>query len=182
MSVIIVTTDEVKRSLQPDMVESVDTTLLQELIDAVVDDAERYSGRYILYNTYTELFNGDQQEKLFLKGLGLIALTAVTIDDSSYATTLFTVNQQFQGVYYKDNAFSIGEWNVSISYKAGYDQGTAGRTPPAGLKRAVIDEVVLRYDYLRSKSKTGEQMVDLTKDFLNSKAERYFKGLRRACT
>lgn len=181
MAITIATVAECKRSLMKDMANSADETLLAELIDAVVDDAERYSSRYIQYGTYTELFNGDQQDILFLRGIGTIALSTVTIDGTSISTSLFTLNQLSQSVYYTDNYFTKGTYNVSITYKAGYDDNTAGRTTPKGLKRAVIDEVILRYDYLRGESRTGEQIVDLKKDFLNAKSERYFKGLRRVC-
>lgn len=182
MAVTIATVAECKRSLMKDLSNSADETLLSELIDAVIEDAERYSGRYILYSaSYSETFNGGEQEIIHLKGLGTIALNSVTIGGTSYATSLFTINQLRQGVYYTDNYYPEGTYNVVISYKAGYDDNTAGRTTPKGLKRAVIDEVVLRYDYLRGESRTGEQIVDLKKDFLNDKSERYFKSLRRVC-
>ena len=181
MAVIIATVAEAKRSLMPDMANSADETLLGELIDAVVDDAERYSGRYIQYGTYSEMFDGDKQGILFLKGVGTIALSTLTIDGTSYSTSLFTLNQLSQSVYYTDNYFTEGKYNVVITYAAGYDDNTVGRTTPKGLKRAGIDEVVLRYDYLRGESRTGEQIVDLKKDFLSAKSERYFKGLRRIC-
>jgi hypothetical protein len=174
----IVTAAEVKRSLTPDMSGYVNENLIADLIAGVESDAERVSSRYLLYGTYTDTFSGDTQTKVFLKGFKIWALTKVEIDDVSYTLTDFQLHPEMAGVYY-EYGFTTGVWNIEITYTAGYSATVTGKGAPDGMKRAIIDEIVLRYDYLQGQSKTGEQIVDLKKDFLNAKAEKYFKSLRR---
>jgi len=187
MATGLVTKEEVKRSLKPDMTGTSDDTLIDELILAVVDDAERFTGRYIKYNAaYAEVFCGDEDQKvLLLKGHKVWALTKVEFDDVLQTLTDFKLNADQQAVYYAagypEGVGSTNYWNIRITYTAGYDQGQTGKTPPDGLKRAVIDEVVMRYEYLRSQSAVGEQIVDLKKDFLCGRSERFFKSMRRPC-
>ena len=174
----MVTLAEVKRSLAPDMSGLVGDANITDLIAGVESDAERISGRYLLYGTYTDMFSGNGQTKLFLQGYKVWELTTVEIDDTEYDVDDFKINPQLAAIYY-EFGFITGEWNIEVTYTAGYSATESGKGAPDGLKRAIIDEIVLRYDYLYGQSKTGEQIVDLKKDFLSPKAERYFKSLRR---
>lgn len=182
---MIATVDEVKISLPPDMVTEADEILLQDLIDAVTEQAEQWTNLYIRYGEYTEVLDGNSEVSvIFLKGLKIWELKTVKFNGVPQALELFKIHEKLGGVY-SEIGFPDGIANIEITYEAGYDtkegedDNETRHEPPAGLKRAIIDEVVIRYEYLRSQNRTGEQIVDLKKNFLCSESERYFSKIRR---
>ena len=181
---MIVTVDDVKESLKPDMVVDVDAAVIQQLIDAITDTAEEFTNSYLQYGEYTEIFDGNSDATVvLLRGIKIWSIESVKFDDIEQVSGYFKIHDRLGGVYSKIG-FPDGTLNVEITYTAGYDaeeeEGEEeSHKPPEGLKRAIIDEVVLRYEYHRSQSKTGEQIVDLKKDFLHGESEKYFKKLRR---
>ena len=175
---MIVTVDDVKESLKPDMVADVDAAVIQQLIDAITDTAEEFANCYLQYGEYTEVFDGSSEVTVvLLKGIKIWSIESVKFDDIEQVSSYFKIHDKLGGVYSKIG-FPDGTLNVEITYTAGYGEEESHK-PPEGLKRAIIDEVVLRYEYHRSQSKTGEQIVDLKKDFLHGESEKYFKKLRR---
>ena len=176
---MIVTVEEPKRSMPEDMAKDVDDVLLAELIAGVTETAEIFTHTYLDYGTYAELFDGKSGVTVLpLKGIYIWAIDSVEFSDVEQSSTWFSIYNELGGVYSK-YGFPAGTANVKITYKAGYSTSETGKGAPDGLKRAIINEVVLQYDYLKSKSRTGEQIVDLKKDFLHSGSEKYFNRIKR---
>ncbi len=179
---IILTTDEIKRSMLKDQEDGIDEDLLEDLEKGLIDDAEHYIGRYIKYGTYEEIQSGGTEGKdtIFLKGIKIWELKKVKIRDIEQSLDNYTIIPDLQAVYC-ENRFPSGLWNIYVQYVAGYSIKEQGKEAPEGLKRALIDEIVLRYDYLQGESRTGESLVELKKNFLSVRSERYFNTLRRIC-
>jgi len=174
---MIISVDDVKKSLLPEMMADVDLSLIEDLINAITEIVERYTNTYIKYGTYTEIFDGNSEVSVIpLKGIKIWSIDKVKFSDVEHSLSLFKIHDRLCGIY-SSVGFPEGTLNIEIIYKAGYD--TTLHPAPDGLKRAIIDEVVLRYNYLRTQSRTGEQIVDLTKDFLDGESYKYFNRIRR---
>ncbi len=182
---MLVTVEDVKASLLPEMYADTDADFIQQLIDGITDIAEEFTNCYLKYGEYTEIFDGNSEVTVIpLKGIKIWSIESVKFSDVEQPASYFKIHDKLAGVY-SSVGYSDGTLNVEIVYMAGYDTKESEEDeeerhePPAGLKRAIIDEVVLRYEYHRSQSKTGEQLNDLKKDFLSRESEKYFKKLRR---
>jgi len=179
----IVSTTEVKRFMLPGM--SVDDTTLSQLIDAVFSDMEINTGRWFNYDTYTEILSGGDYDRprtfLFLKGVAVSKLNSIAINDIEQDVTEFSIddNDIIRYVSTFPVYFPSGVNNIVIEYISGYGTGTGQTQAPAGLKQAIIDEVILRYEYYFSESRVGENIVDLKKTFLSSKVENILNKYKR---
>lgn len=179
---IILTADEIKRSMLKDQASGIDENLLVDLEKGLIDDAERFVSRYIKYGTYEEIHSGgtEGRDMIFLKGIKIWELKQVKVKGTEQSLDNYMIIPDLQGVYC-EGGFPGGTWNIYIQYTAGFSGTEIGKGAPDGLKRALIDEIALRYDYLQGEARTGESLVDLKKNFLSARSERYFNALRRPC-
>lgn len=174
---MIVSLLEVKSSLMPEMASSADGALLTSLIAEITSQAETYANIYLTYGSYTETFDGKAgSSAVLIKGVNIHSVTSVKFNGIEQNLSFFRADETI-GCIISSIGFPDGYSNIEVTYTAGYD--TTDHPAPAGLKRAIIDEVIVRYEYLRTQSKTGENIADLKKDFLSGRSERYLKKIRR---
>lgn len=173
---MLATVEDVKKCLMDD--QNVDETLIEDLIKSVGDLAEKIANRKLIYGTYTEKFDGKDNVFLYLDGYPIESIVSIKINGEVVDSNAYQVNLDAGEIYYP-SGFPVGFQNIEVEYITGYDVNQAGKEPPDMMRRAVIDEVVMRYEYYKSENVAGENYVDAKKDFFVKSSKDYFESLRR---
>jgi len=63
---------------------------LVAILDSYNDEIEEYLGVTLLNSTYTESYDGDDTDKLFLKHYPIISITSLSIDDTALSARSLT--------------------------------------------------------------------------------------------
>ncbi len=127
-----------------------DEVEIDRLIPAAQAMFERYCNRLFDEATYTEFYNGDSTDKLFVKNGPIISVTSIHDDnDHAYgADTLIAVTDYgtINDIYiqlFGGSWFQTGVNNVKIIYIAGYGGAAGGGSiaVPADLTQASIEQI-----------------------------------------
>jgi len=126
-------------------IESGDTEfdqLIERLISASSRQIERYCGRPFDIRAYSESYDGNASDILFLNYTPIVSVTAVSIDEEALATDQYKVYDDY--VRLVSRLFTWGKQNVTIAYSAGF-YDAASESPPADLEDACIQLVAFKY-------------------------------------
>lgn len=158
-----------------------DEEQLERMITAAQGLFERYCGRMFDEATFTELWNGDGTDLLFVKNYPIISITSIHDDtgDHSYgaetlidATTYAIINDNHVQSY--ASRFNKGVNNIKIIYVAGYSDTTPGdHVPiPDELRQACIAQVgwMFKQGKAHNYGMTSKSLDDGTVQFLEISA------------
>lgn len=111
--------------------------LLVDLIDEYSDEMEQYLGVTMINSTYTESYDGDGSNTLFLKHYPIASVTSLTVDSVALTeNTDFFVYGEEGYIKLDDDTFDADDpQNVDIVYVAGH--GAARANIPNVLKNAL---------------------------------------------
>jgi|GEM_PF-6811100 len=171
---MLTTKDRVKRALAIDIGSN--DSLLEDIIKSVSKMVEDYCNRIFIYGEYTEIFDGDGRDIIFLKGFPVREIKSIKLDGVDI-TDDCKVNKELGEIYYQ-KGFSEGFQNIEVIYTCGYDASNNDYLPPDDLEQAVVEEVVSRFENLTTQTRTGENLVDLRTNFLTGRARDYFSRQR----
>ena len=134
-----------------------DDALLNRLIAAVSDLAEKHCSRRFAVTTYTDAFRPIGQSSIFLRYAPIVSFTQLLINGVEITTDRFTRDGRVVAL----NSGPFGGGPVVATYTAGFDP------VPDAVQQAVIETVVLRYKELprlgeASKSMGGETVSYIT--------------------
>lgn len=139
-------------------IENDDTSLdslLTRLIAASSRQVEAFCDRVFDIQSYSEKYDGNASDILFLNHTPIIAVASLSIDDEAIPIDDFKVYDDY--VRLISRLFTPGELNVSIDYSAGCFNA-ATESPPADLEDACIQLVAFKYN-LRGASGLAEKRV-----------------------
>lgn len=115
-------------------------TLLSGLIDAYSDEMEQYLGVTMINSTYTETYDGNGTDSLFLKHYPIASVTSLTLD-----STLLVLNTDYyireSYIKLEDDVFTEDLNNVAIVYVAGHG---ASRAAVSNVLKMVLKTWVMR--------------------------------------
>jgi len=172
---MLTTIERVKRELAITELKDDADTLITELIESVSRMVEDYCNRIFVYGEYTEIFNGEGQNRIYLKGFPVYEIKSIKINGEEI--TDYEKNLQIGEIYYS-KGFPFGYQNIEITYTTGYDiENPSYKTPP-DLEQAIVEEVIARFENLTTQTRTGENLVDLRTQFLTGRARDYFSRQR----
>ncbi len=142
-------------------IESADTSsdsLLGRLITASSRQVETYCNRVFEIAAYSDTYDGNASDILFLKNSPIISVTSLSIDDESVAAEDFKVYDDYLRLV--SELFTPGELNVSVSYSAGYYDPQA-ESPPSDVEDACIQLVAFKFN-LRGAEGLEQRRVNQT--------------------
>jgi hypothetical protein len=147
------------RAQQNAALANVNTTELQDLIDAASAYIERYCDRKFTAGSTTEKIDGNDLDYIFVKNSYITALTSLTITESDGTETSvapgnlgFDANRDNCRIWFdEDNGsafwwFPKGYQNITVTYSYGYS------TIPEDLQEACVQMVVNMYSMNSSAS------------------------------
>lgn len=164
----LTTLDNVKQWLGLNSVT--DDALLSRLITSVSDYIQAWLNRQIAVTAYTETRDGNGRDFMLTANFPLVSVTSVVVDgviipsSTAYNMPGYYLDSKMQSIRLRQQLFTKGRGNVSLSYTAGY-----AATPPE-LEQACIETIALRYrerDRIghASKSLQGETVAFTIVDF-----------------
>ena len=113
--------------------------LLIDLLDAYNGKIENYLGVTMINTTYTESYDGDGTDCLFLKHYPIISVTSLSIDDTALSVVVdddFYIYGEKGYIKLDSDTFTTTDYkNVDIVYIAGH--GAARANVPDVLKNAL---------------------------------------------
>jgi len=162
---MIVSVDEVKEILRPDIEETTDLdVLLEKLIKRKQAVMERYIGYPIEAADYTEKYDGNGENFLFLRKIPVNSVSQLKIDTSVINSAYYKVLGE-EGILYCSLRFTKGVRNIEVQFNAGYE------IVPEDLKDACIQLVCAEYVFtqimvagVESKENKIEKKRELEKD------------------
>jgi len=116
---------------------------------------QKFMGRDIFQNTYSEAYSGQDTKRIALRQFPVTAVSAMTINDQPVTAAPSTMGAGFrfddlavyiQSVWY--GVFPRGVRNITVQYTAGFSP------VPVDLKQACIEQVAYTY---RSRKRIGEK-------------------------
>jgi hypothetical protein len=116
-------------------------SLLEKLITASSRQIEAYCSRRFEIQSYSEQYDGNASDILFLDNSPVVSVATLSIDDESIQAEDFKVYDDY--VRLISRLFAPGERNVSIEYSAGYFDAQA-ESPPADIEDACIQLVAFK--------------------------------------
>lgn len=135
-------------------------SLLERLITASSRQIEAYCGRRFEIQSYSEQYDGNASDILFLDNSPVVSVATLSIDDESIQAEDFKVYDDY--VRLVSRLFTPGELSVSIEYSAGYFDAQA-ESPPADIEDACIQLVAFKYN-LRGAEGLSERRVNQASD------------------
>ena len=127
-------------------IESDDTTfdsLLQRSITASSRQIEAYCNRALDIQNYSEDYDGNASDILFLRSTPIVSVTSLSIDDEALQPEEFKVYDDYLRLV--SRLFTPGKLNVSVEYSAGFFDAQTG-SPPADLEDACIQLVAFKFN------------------------------------
>jgi hypothetical protein len=121
-------------------------------IDSIINSAsqfiENYCNRKFISQTFTEYYDGNDEEKLLLSNFPITVFTGLYLYDFMSAVVLqtYTVHSDYEvytdeGIIYKPGCFGHGHKNYKVVYVAGYTMANM----PEDLKTACFELAKLSY-------------------------------------
>ena len=115
---------DVEQFLQIDLNSTVEASVTNTFIPYVDAAIKRYLGHDVEQATYTETFDGNEQQDLFLRHIPIASITSVTEDGNT-----LTEGNEKDYVYYDNGRLRriVVRWsgikpkNISITYVGGYE-------------------------------------------------------------
>lgn len=118
-------------------------SLLGRLITASSRQVEAYCSRTFDIQGYSETYDGNASDILFLKNSPIVSITSLSIDDESVETDEFKVYDDYLRL--TSGLFTPGELNVSVEYTAGYYDPQA-ESPPSDIEDACIQLAAFKFN------------------------------------
>lgn len=117
----IITTEEFNAYIQESVTPDDDKFLdfKQNLITGCVKAIEHYTGLIMAAANYTEIFNGDGSNKIFLRNLPVNSVASVKQDGVALAATEWYASSEL-GIVSLRSALTGGFQNYSVTYNAGF--------------------------------------------------------------
>lgn len=132
----------VKEQLDVDSGDTTFDAVLTRLITASSRQIEAYCNRKFEVSAYSELYDGNASDILFLNRIPIVSVTSLSIDAELVEADDFKVYDDY--VRLVSRLFTWGKQNVAVAYTAGlYDSLT--ESPPADLEDACIQLVAFKY-------------------------------------
>lgn len=126
----IVTLAEMRTFLNIPTTQTGKDDLIIDLLDSYNAEIELYLGVTMINSTYTETYDGNGTDSLFLKHYPIISVTSLTIDDTAQVlNTDYYIRESY--IKLDDDTFTEDLNNVDIVYVAGH-----------GATRALISSVL----------------------------------------
>lgn len=147
---------------------SADDALIATLITSVSNFIEQWLSRSIAAATYTEVYDGNGSDKLYLHNSPVNSITSVSADGLLLPQSLSTLQDGWvlvrRTLRLRGMTFSKGVGNVTVVYNAGY------ATVPPAIAQACMETVKVRYDESKrasvsQQSLAGETTVYVRDDF-----------------
>jgi hypothetical protein len=168
--------EEAKRFYDITTSKAEDDTLIEELIGRVSSLFHSYIGiDQIKSKVYTEYYDGDGTEYLFLDKVPVISVTSIHEDnDWTFgsdvlldALTYRVANKRY--ITLKDDVFAPGTQNIKVVYTAGY------AVVPEDIKQVCIEESIRRFKNRNNFDLVSKTMPDGSVNYSE-------KGLLRSTT
>ena len=120
----IVTLAEMRAFLSIPTAQTGKDDLITDLLDAYNEEIEEYLGVKMLNTTYTESYDGDGTNTLFLKHYPIISVTSLSIDDTALSVTEdddFFIYAEDGFIRLDSDTFTTTDpRNIDIVYVAGH--------------------------------------------------------------
>ncbi|MGD9276356.1 MAG: hypothetical protein PVJ67_04235 [Candidatus Pacearchaeota archaeon] len=132
----IVTLDEMRSFLNIPAAQTGKDDLLIGLLDAYNGKMENYLGVTMISSTYSEIYDGNGKDYMFLKHYPINSVTSLSIDDEEVDSDDFYVYGEEGYIKLDSDTFTTTDYqNVDIVYVAGW--GAAKANVPNVLKNAL---------------------------------------------
>jgi len=135
-------------------------SLLERLITAASRQIEAYCHRKIDTQSYSESYDGNASDILFLAHTPVVSVNLLSIDGESLQADEFKVYDDY--VRLVSRLFTGGDLNISIEYSAGYFDAQT-ESPPADIEDACIQLVAFKFN-VRGSDGLAERRVNQTAD------------------
>jgi hypothetical protein len=135
-------------------------SLLSRLIEASSRQIEAYCRRAFDIQSYSETYDGNASDILFLKQAPIVSVASLSVDDQAVAGEDFKVYDDY--VRLLSRLFTPGTLNVSVVYTAGFYDAQA-ESPPADIENACIQLAAFKYN-LRGAEGLAERRINQTGD------------------
>ena len=135
-------------------------SVLEKLITASSRQVEAYCNRTFEICGFTESYDGNASDILFLNNAPIVSVTSLSIDDESLQPDDFHVYDDY--VRLESRLFTRGVLNVSVEYSAGHFDSQA-ESPPADVEDACIQLVAFKFG-LRGAEGLAERRVNQSAD------------------
>lgn len=116
----IVTLNDMKSFLGIPSTQTGKDTLLENLLDSYNDMIEDYLGVTCINSSYTEVYDGDGADTLFVKHYPIVSVTSLSIDGDIISSSDYKIYSKEGYIRYTEGVFTKDFKNVSIIYTAGY--------------------------------------------------------------
>lgn len=137
---MIINVDDVKEVIKPDD-ERYDT-LFQSLINRKQKVIENYIGYHLEAEDYTESYDGEDEDTLYLNELPINSIASITSSDNLLDSELYEFYSKEGFVrLVSGNIFPKGVQNIEVVYNAGY----TSKTMPEDIKDACIQLVCAEF-------------------------------------
>jgi uncharacterized phiE125 gp8 family phage protein len=132
----IVTLVEMRSFLNLPTAQTGKDSLLIDLLDSYNAEMELYLGVTMINSTYTETYDGNDTDSLFLKHYPIVSVTSLTIDDTAQVlNTDYYIHGEEGYIKLEDDTFGDELNGVDIVYVAGH--GTSRANVSNVLKNAL---------------------------------------------
>lgn len=121
----IVTLSEMRSFLNIPTAQTGKDNLLISLLDSYNDEMELYLGVTMINSTYTEYYDGDGRDSLFLKHNPIISVTSLTLDGTALVENTDFYIRDSCYIKLEDDVFTEDLNNVVIVYVAGHGAARA---------------------------------------------------------
>ncbi len=127
-------------------IESADTafdSLLQRLIAASSRQIEAYCNRVFEIKSYSENYDGNASDILFLKNTPITSVSSLSIESESVDSADFKVYDDYLRLV--SRLFTPGELNIAVQYSAGY-YDPQSESAPAEVEDACIQLTAFKFN------------------------------------
>lgn len=146
-------------------IDSDDTTfdsLLGRLITAASRQIEAYCNRTFEIQGFSEDYDGNASDILFLSNTPIISVSSLLIDDESVESEEFKVYDDY--IRLVSRLFTPGELNVSVEYSAGFFDPQS-ESPPAELEDACVQLVAFKFNMRGANGLTQKRVNQTSESF-----------------
>jgi len=132
-------------------------SLLESLLDSFNDVIEDYLGVTCINTEYTETYDGDGTDTLFLKHYPIASVSSLSVDDETVSSDDYSIYKEEGFIRLDSSIFTKDNQNVSITYTAGH--GATRVAVPNPLKLALKTWVARAYkaEYVDFAPEVGEE-------------------------
>ena len=135
-------------------------SVIGKLITASSRQVEGYCNRRLEICAFTENYDGNASDILFLKNTPIVSVTSLSMDDEPFQAEEFKVYDDY--VRLVSRLFTRGDLNISIEYSAGWFDAET-ESPPADVEDACIQLVAFKFG-LRGAEGLAERRVNQSTD------------------